>query len=173
MGASFGRSPRAAQPDAAAAVPVLEQASQATSGGCACASGADAKGPTSGAAGKTRPPNREEIGRAAWRYVHTMAAHYPEAPSMPEQVNSLAWLRSFVQFYPCGLCAREFVDVCRGLPPRLTSRLDYAMWWCEAHNRVRDDLSQPPRRCEASELLSLGLQGMLPGEKQQHVAAPS
>eukprot|EP00435_Cladocopium_sp_Y103_P049847 s2308_g15.t1 len=35
---------------------------------------------------KPRPPNREEIGRAAWRYVHCLAANFPDTPVIQEQV---------------------------------------------------------------------------------------
>mmetsp|Transcript_66725 Transcript_66725/g.133988 ORF Transcript_66725/g.133988 Transcript_66725/m.133988 type:complete len:169 (-) Transcript_66725:22-528(-) len=110
---------------------------------------------------RPRPPDRAEIGRAAWRYVHTLAAHYPEKPAVEEQEDALYWLRSFVRLYPCGLCSREFIEVCSDLPPRLGSREDYTMWWCEAHNRVRDDLSQPLCRCDLAELLAAGKAGGL------------
>lgn len=109
-------------------------------------------GPTS----KPRPPNREEIGRAAWRYVHCLAANFPDTPVIQEQVSSLGWIRAFLRLYPCHLCAQEFIEVCRDLPPRLGNRDEYVMWWCEAHNRVRSDLSQPLRRCELQELLAAG-----------------
>merc|ERR1711924_349183 len=115
---------------------------------------------------RARPPDRGQIGRAAWRYVHTMATDYPENPSRQEQEDAVAWLRAFVQLYPCGLCAREFVAVTQDLPPRLNSREAYTMWWCEAHNRVRDDLSQTLRRCEPASLLAAGRAGLLLDEFQ-------
>uniref|UniRef100_A0A7S0AI23 Sulfhydryl oxidase n=1 Tax=Pyrodinium bahamense TaxID=73915 RepID=A0A7S0AI23_9DINO len=108
---------------------------------------------------RPRPPDRVDIGRAAWRYVHSMAAHYPKQPTACDKEDALLWLRAFVQLYPCGLCSREFVEVCSDLPPRLGSRGEYAMWWCEAHNRVRDDLSQPLYRCEMPKLLASGRAG--------------
>eukprot|EP00930_Biecheleria_cincta_P072349 TRINITY_DN59759_c0_g1_i1.p1 TRINITY_DN59759_c0_g1~~TRINITY_DN59759_c0_g1_i1.p1 ORF type:complete len:142 (-),score=19.59 TRINITY_DN59759_c0_g1_i1:160-585(-) len=108
-----------------------------------------------------RPPSRAEIGRAAWRYVHCMAANYPEEPALSDQATALSWLRAFVRFYPCQLCGQEFIEVCSDLPPRLASRRDYAMWWCEAHNRVRNDLSQSLRRCEPEQLLAFGASGKL------------
>eukprot|EP00439_Symbiodinium_sp_Y106_P038063 s3924_g4.t1 len=107
----------------------------------------------------SRPPNREQIGRAAWRYVHAMAASFPCSPDVAEQVAALAWLRAFLRLYPCHLCAEEFIHVCRDLPPRFQCRNEYVLWWCEAHNRVRSDLSQVPRRCDLQELLSAGAAG--------------
>eukprot|EP00413_Alexandrium_margalefii_P029538 CAMPEP_0204569324 /NCGR_PEP_ID=MMETSP0661-20131031/37684_1 /ASSEMBLY_ACC=CAM_ASM_000606 /TAXON_ID=109239 /ORGANISM="Alexandrium margalefi, Strain AMGDE01CS-322" /LENGTH=148 /DNA_ID=CAMNT_0051577419 /DNA_START=119 /DNA_END=562 /DNA_ORIENTATION=+ len=112
-----------------------------------------------GRAARPRPPDRADIGRAAWRYVHAMAADYPDRPTQERQEEALGWLRSFVRLYPCELCSREFIEVCSDLPPRLGSREDYAVWWCEAHNRVRDDLSQSLCRCDASELLAVGRAG--------------
>mmetsp|Transcript_61333 Transcript_61333/g.100222 ORF Transcript_61333/g.100222 Transcript_61333/m.100222 type:complete len:151 (-) Transcript_61333:11-463(-) len=120
-------------------------------------------GPTS----KPRPPNREEIGRAAWRYVHCLAANFPDTPVTQEQVSSLGWIRAFLRLYPCHLCAQEFIEVCRDLPPRLGSRDEYVMWWCEAHNRVRSDLSQPLRRCELQDLLAAGQAGLTLAEVER------
>mmetsp|Transcript_19031 Transcript_19031/g.34405 ORF Transcript_19031/g.34405 Transcript_19031/m.34405 type:complete len:135 (-) Transcript_19031:93-497(-) len=112
------------------------------------------------------PPGRAEIGRAAWRYVHTLAAHYPVEPSAREQEVALQWIRSFVHAYPCGLCSREFVEVCSDLPPRLASRGEYVAWWSEAHNRVRADLSQQEVQCSQEELLRSGSQGRFVTERE-------
>eukprot|EP00435_Cladocopium_sp_Y103_P057265 s1592_g19.t1 len=79
---------------------------------------------------------------------------------MSWKVSSLGWIRAFLRLYPCHLCAQDFIEVCRDLPPRLGNRDEYAMWWCEAHNRVRSDLSQPLRRCELQELLAAGQAGL-------------
>merc|ERR1719408_198913 len=109
---------------------------------------------------QTRPPDRAQIGHAAWRYLHTMATHYPEQPAPFEREDALRWLRSFVELYPCGLCAQEFIEVTKDLPPQLGSREEYTMWWCKAHNRVRDDLSQPIRECDPAALLAAGRAGL-------------
>merc|ERR1712137_1531984 len=106
------------------------------------------------------PPNREQIGRAAWRYIHTMAAAYPETPTPEHQHHSLKFLESFLTLYPCRLCSQEFVEVCKDLPPHFESRDDYVMWWCEAHNRVRDDLAQPSVKCDLAKLLMAGCNGL-------------
>ena len=31
------------------------------------------------------PLSRKEVGRAAWAYLHTMAAYYPDKPSVTQQ----------------------------------------------------------------------------------------
>ncbi len=89
------------------------------------------------------PPDRAQIGRANWRYVHTRAAAFPENPTEEQREKELNWVQSFVYTYPCGHCARDFVSVCHRLPPRAGSRAEYEKWWVDAHNEVNKDLSKP------------------------------
>eukprot|EP00403_Amphidinium_massartii_P010152 CAMPEP_0178414634 /NCGR_PEP_ID=MMETSP0689_2-20121128/23137_1 /TAXON_ID=160604 /ORGANISM="Amphidinium massartii, Strain CS-259" /LENGTH=111 /DNA_ID=CAMNT_0020035929 /DNA_START=44 /DNA_END=380 /DNA_ORIENTATION=- len=105
--------------------------------------------------------------------VHTLAANYPEEPSAKAQQAALLWIRAFVHTYPCGLCAREFTEVCSDLPPRLGSRADYVSWWSEAHNRVRADLSQQEVNAPPEELLRAGQSGLFIHELPQTTQAGS
>jgi FAD-linked sulfhydryl oxidase len=89
------------------------------------------------------PPDRSQIGRANWKYVHLRAANYPEAPTAQERMAELRWIQSFVYTYPCRICARDFVEICARLPPVVSSREAYERWWVEAHNEVNRDLSKP------------------------------
>eukprot|EP00397_Hematodinium_sp_SG-2012_P054831 GEMP01066447.1.p1 GENE.GEMP01066447.1~~GEMP01066447.1.p1 ORF type:complete len:156 (-),score=29.01 GEMP01066447.1:839-1282(-) len=109
--------------------------------------------------GNVYPPARDEIGRATWRYLHTMAAHYPEQPTPEEALNAQEWLVSFVNNYPCRLCAEDFIAVCSKIPPRMETRKEYSLWFCHAHNGVRKDLSQPVERCRWPELNKAYSQG--------------
>mmetsp|Transcript_14485 Transcript_14485/g.31493 ORF Transcript_14485/g.31493 Transcript_14485/m.31493 type:complete len:156 (+) Transcript_14485:66-533(+) len=111
-------------------------------------------------ADKLEPPDRAEIGRAAWRYLHSMAASFPEEPTEREQEDAQAWMASFVQFYPCQHCASDFVDIIEEAPPRTGSRDDYAVWWCEAHNKVSQRLHKAVRRCVPAQLVANGLAGL-------------
>lgn len=100
-----------------------------------------------GAGGKSSklvyPPDRSQIGRANWRYVHARAAHYPDEPSDLDRHRELAWLHSFIYTYPCGICARDFTAICARIPPALSSRKEYEDWWILVHNEVNKDLSKP------------------------------
>ncbi len=89
------------------------------------------------------PPDRAQIGRANWRYVHMRAAGYPEQPSDVDQRRELEWIQSFIYTYPCGICARDFTSICTRIPPKLDSRLNYEAWWVAVHNEVNRDLSKP------------------------------
>jgi len=109
--------------------------------------------------GELYPPGRDQIGRAAWRYLHTMAAHYPENPIPEEKRDAQDWLVAFINTYPCKLCAEDFVGVCAKIPPAMETRKQYSMWWCHAHNGVRSDLSQPPERCSWPKLHEAYSQG--------------
>ena len=40
---------------------------------------------------QVEPPDRAEIGRAAWRYLHALAAQFPERPKNAETVQAQAW----------------------------------------------------------------------------------
>ena len=89
------------------------------------------------------PPDRSQIGRANWRYVHTRAENYPDSPSEEEQAREAKWIQSFVYTYPCRICARDFIAICGRIPPLVHSREAYKRWWELAHNEVNRDLSKP------------------------------
>ncbi|CAG8772813.1 8451_t:CDS:1, partial [Acaulospora morrowiae] len=46
------------------------------------------------------PPDVEQLGRATWTFLHTMAAYYPEVPSYEQQRSMKSFLTTFSQFYP-------------------------------------------------------------------------
>eukprot|EP00931_Biecheleriopsis_adriatica_P011268 TRINITY_DN112349_c0_g1_i1.p1 TRINITY_DN112349_c0_g1~~TRINITY_DN112349_c0_g1_i1.p1 ORF type:complete len:163 (+),score=32.55 TRINITY_DN112349_c0_g1_i1:25-489(+) len=110
---------------------------------------------------EVEPPDRAEIGRAAWRYLHALAAQHPEQATTQQEADAQAWLASFVQFYPCSHCAAHFVEVCDAMPPRTTTREQYSVWWCEAHNKVSEELKNETRRCDPAKLIAAGRRGLL------------
>ncbi|KAF4655341.1 adenosine deaminase, tRNA-specific 3 [Perkinsus chesapeaki] len=101
-------------------------------------------------AGIVYPPNRAEIGRAYWRYIHSRAplVKLPAEKSNPEpsktpRPTELDWLTSLIEVYPCRHCSDSFVDICCEIPPQVSSSDDYTLWWCKAHDAVNADLSKP------------------------------
>jgi len=54
--------------------------------------------------GRQCPPDTQELGRATWTFLHTMAAYYPEAPSRTQQTLMRNVLDGVAEFYPCSFC---------------------------------------------------------------------
>ena len=63
--------------------------------------------------GKIYPPDRAQIGVAAWRYLHAMAANHPEQPTPAEQADAQRWLAPFMLFFDLFLviCLVENMEV--------------------------------------------------------------
>ena len=56
------------------------------------------------------PLYRDQLGRATWSLLHTMAAYYPEKASEQEQTSMKSFINSFSMFFPCHECAKDFRD---------------------------------------------------------------
>ncbi|GAB64572.1 human hepatopoietin-like protein putative, partial [Plasmodium cynomolgi strain B] len=52
-------------------------------------------GSNSGKNKKIYPPDREEIGRASWLVLHTMAANYPSEPTEQDKKKHFDFFDSF------------------------------------------------------------------------------
>jgi mitochondrial FAD-linked sulfhydryl oxidase len=57
-----------------------------------------------------RPLFRDEYGRVAWTYLHTMAAYYPKEASKEQQTSMSQFITTFTEFFPCKECAEDFKD---------------------------------------------------------------
>lgn len=57
-----------------------------------------------------RPLYRNEYGRVAWSYLHTMAAYYPNEPTKEQETNMSEFIRTFTEFFPCKECAEDFKE---------------------------------------------------------------
>ncbi|KAJ1976090.1 Flavin-linked sulfhydryl oxidase of the mitochondrial IMS [Dimargaris xerosporica] len=88
------------------------------------------------------PPDSEALGRSTWTFLHTMAAYYPNQPTVSQQQGMQTFLRQFAQVYPCGHCASHLRGEMKTDPPRVSSRADLSQWMCETHNRVNELLGK-------------------------------
>jgi mitochondrial FAD-linked sulfhydryl oxidase len=93
------------------------------------------------------PPDVEALGRSTWTLLHTMAATYPEAPTRGQQSDLASFVGLFSKLYPCWVCAEDFRGYVAREPPRVTSRDDFGMWLCGAHNEVNKKLGKPVFDC--------------------------
>lgn len=53
------------------------------------------------------PLDKDQLGKASWGFLHTMAANYPKQPTMEQQTNMRQFIYLFSQFYPCNFCAAD------------------------------------------------------------------
>ncbi|KAI8820881.1 ERV/ALR sulfhydryl oxidase domain-containing protein [Fimicolochytrium jonesii] len=90
---------------------------------------------------------KAELGRAAWRVLHTMAGKFPEEPTEDEQTAMRDYIYLFARLYPCGDCARHFAQILTALPPDVTSRATISQWACQAHNKVNERLGKAVFDC--------------------------
>ncbi|CAE7823979.1 ERV2 [Symbiodinium sp. CCMP2456] len=116
---------------------------------------------------EVEPPDRAEIGRAAWRYLHSMAAEHPAEASEAISQQAQAWLAAFVQNYPCSHCATHFLDVCEAMPPQTKSREDYAVPLPDLpmHNKVNEALMNQTIPCDPKQLIAAGQLGLTIDER--------
>ncbi|KAL3478184.1 ERV/ALR sulfhydryl oxidase domain-containing protein [Aspergillus californicus] len=90
---------------------------------------------------------KAELGRATWKYFHTMLARYPEEPTEEQQDTLRSFIYLFARLYPCGECASHFQGHLKKYPPQVSSRNAAAGWGCFVHNEVNEMLKKPAFDC--------------------------
>ncbi|KAF4583239.1 ERV2 protein-like protein [Ophiocordyceps camponoti-floridani] len=85
---------------------------------------------------------KAELGRATWKFLHTMVAKYPEKPTPEDRKTLQLFFMAFGKLYPCGDCARHFRGLLKQMPPQTGSRNSAAGWLCEMHNQVNKRLEK-------------------------------
>ncbi|KAF2876332.1 FAD dependent sulfhydryl oxidase Erv2 [Massariosphaeria phaeospora] len=91
---------------------------------------------------------KAELGRAAWKVLHTTFARFPEKPTDDEKEALRSFVHLFQRLYPCGECAEHFGKVLAKYPPQVSSRSAAAMWGCYVHNIVNQRLKKDEFNCE-------------------------
>ena len=86
-------------------------------------------------------------GNAGWTLLHSIAAYYPEKPSLIKQQAVKDFYSSFSQLYPCSYCADELKEDLKVNHVRVESREALSIWTCEMHNRVNERLGKPQLPC--------------------------
>jgi FAD-linked sulfhydryl oxidase len=56
---------------------------------------------------------KEELGRATWVFLHTLAAQFPERPTRQQQRDARQLVDSLTRIYPCADCAQHFQEIVR------------------------------------------------------------
>lgn len=90
---------------------------------------------------------KAELGRAAWKVLHTTMARFPDKPTADESEALNQYLHLFARLYPCGECAEHFQKVLKKYPPQTSSRSSAAAWACFVHNIVNERKGKPIFDC--------------------------
>jgi len=90
---------------------------------------------------------RTELGRAAWKLMHTMTLRYPEKPTSDQRNALKSYFYLTSRLYPCGECAEEFQKLLKQYPPQTSSRQVASTWLCHIHNRVNHRLKKQEFDC--------------------------
>ncbi|GMH17929.1 hypothetical protein Nepgr_019770 [Nepenthes gracilis] len=95
-----------------------------------------------------QPVTKEELGRATWTFLHTLAAQYPERPSRQQKKDVKELMAILSRIYPCKECADHFKEVLRTNPVQAGSQAELSQWLCHLHNVVNRSLGKPKFPCE-------------------------
>ncbi|RMD44199.1 hypothetical protein DV735_g790, partial [Chaetothyriales sp. CBS 134920] len=90
---------------------------------------------------------KAELGRAAWKLLHTTMARFPDEPTRDESEALKSYIYLFARLYPCGECAAHFQTLLRKYPPQTGSRSSAAAWACFVHNQVNERKRKPIFDC--------------------------
>ncbi|CAI0470465.1 unnamed protein product [Linum tenue] len=94
------------------------------------------------------PVTKEDLGRATWTFLHTLAAQYPENPTRQQKKDVKELMAILSRMYPCKECADHFKEVLRSNPVLADSQGDFSRWMCHVHNVVNRSLGKPVFVCE-------------------------
>lgn len=84
----------------------------------------------------SQPVTKEELGRATWTFLHTLAAQYPERPTRQQKKDVKELMAILSRMYPCKECADHFKEILRGNPVQAGSQHEFSQWLCHVHNVV-------------------------------------
>jgi mitochondrial FAD-linked sulfhydryl oxidase len=90
----------------------------------------------------------DEVGRAGWRFMHTLAANYPEQPHFYQKFAWYGFFETIINFYPCEYCRNHLWDNVDKYGIRVANRTDISMYLCFLHNDVNKENGRAVFPCE-------------------------
>ncbi|GMN37857.1 hypothetical protein TIFTF001_007152 [Ficus carica] len=97
------------------------------------------------------PVLKEELGRASWTFLHTLAARYPDKPTRQQKKDVKELMAILSRMYPCKECADHFKLILRENPVQVGSHAEFSQWLCYVHNLVNRSIGKPVFPCERIE----------------------
>ena len=107
----------------------------------------DANADEGAGTGTAAPLDVDELGRASWALMHTIAAYYPQKPTHAQRVQARRFFDALGDLYPCATCRADLRADVDAHPPRCESREALAKWVCERHNVVNEKLGKAKMSC--------------------------
>lgn len=89
----------------------------------------------------------DELGRATWTFLHTLAATHPAEPTEKEVTRIQRFISDFSKIYPCAPCAESFRGIITNRPVDASTGPRFAQWMCEVHNDVNKEIGKPQFDC--------------------------
>ena len=86
---------------------------------------------------------KEDLGRATWTFLHTLAAQYPDNPTRQQKKDVKELVQILSRMYPCSECANHFKEVLRSNPAQSGSHAEFSQWLCHVHNVVNRSIGKP------------------------------
>ncbi|EPS60171.1 hypothetical protein M569_14634, partial [Genlisea aurea] len=94
------------------------------------------------------PTTKEELGRATWILLHTLAAQYPDKPTRQQKKDVKELMGILSRMYPCKECAQHFQRILRSNPVQAGTHDELSRWMCDVHNVVNRSLGKVSFPCE-------------------------
>eukprot|EP00884_Botryococcus_braunii_P023461 jgi/Botrbrau1/979/Bobra.114_1s0020.1 len=91
--------------------------------------------------------SKEQLGRATWTFLHTLAAQFPPKPTRRQERDVRTMIDILTRMYPCKDCADHFKIIVRDNPPQTKSADELQQWMCKVHNIVNKQLGKPVFNC--------------------------
>ncbi|RWR77997.1 FAD-linked sulfhydryl oxidase ERV1 isoform X2 [Cinnamomum micranthum f. kanehirae] len=88
------------------------------------------------------PVSKEELGRATWTLLHTLAAQFPDHPTRQQRRDVKELMSILSRIYPCKECADHFKEVLKANPVQAGSQAEFSQWLCHVHNVVNRSLGK-------------------------------
>ncbi|KAG0458532.1 hypothetical protein HPP92_023303 [Vanilla planifolia] len=88
------------------------------------------------------PITKEELGRATWILLHTVAAQFPDHPTRQQRQDAKELMSILSRLYPCKECADHFKEVLKANPVQAGSQDEFSQWLCHVHNVVNRSLGK-------------------------------
>lgn len=95
----------------------------------------------------------DEVGRAGWRLLHTLAANYPEEPHFHQKYAWYGVYETIATFYPCETCREHLWDNILRHGLHVQNHTDLNMFLCFLHNDVNKQNGKDLFPCEMDILM--------------------